>query len=49
MLFHVIADFVIAVANVDDGDVVDDATALDLAIGRLDEAVVVDTRITAQR
>ena len=49
VLLHVIADFVIAVAGIDDADVVEHASALDPAVGRLDEAVVVDARIAAQR
>ncbi len=49
MLLHVIADLVVAVANIHDGDVVDHASALDPAVGRLDEAVVVDPRIATQR
>src|SRR5579864_8694263 len=49
VLLDVIANFEIAVANVDDGDVVDHASTLDLAIGRFDEAVVVDAGIAAQR
>ena len=49
MLLHVIADFVIAVARIDHGDVVDHASAFDPAVGRFDEAVVVDARIAAQR
>ena len=49
VLFQVIADFVIAVAGVDDADVVEHASILDPAVGRLDEAVVVDPRIAAQR
>ncbi len=48
-LLHVIADAVIAVAGVHHGDEVEHAAALHLAIRRLDEAVVVDPRIAAQR
>src|SRR5467141_349018 len=43
------ASFEFAVTGVDDLNVVDDAPALDLAVGRFDEAVVVDTREAAQR
>ena len=49
MLFQVVADFVIAVAGIDDADVVEHASALDPPVGRLDEAVVVDPGIAAQR
>ena len=48
-LFDVIADAVIAVAGVDDRDEVEHAAVLHLAVRRLDEAVVVDARIAAQR
>ena len=49
MLFQVVADFAIAVAGIDDADVVEHASALDPPVGRLDEAVVVDPGIAAQR
>ena len=49
VLLDVISDFEVTIANVDDRDVVDDAPTLDLAIGRLDEAVVVDAGVAAQR
>jgi len=49
MLLHVIADLMVAVADIDHGDVVDDASCPDLPVGRLNEAVVVDPRIAAQR
>src|SRR4029077_11202758 len=44
-----LAGFEFAVAGVDDLNVVDDAAALDLAVRRLDEAVVVDARKAGQR
>ena len=44
-----IADAIFAVAGVDHGDEVEHAAVLHLAIRRLDEAVVVDARIAAQR
>src|SRR6267143_1485687 len=56
-LFVEILDFILldnftgfefAVTGVDDLNVVDDAAALDLAVGRFDEAVVVDAREAAQ-
>src|ERR1700727_1024098 len=43
------AGFEFAIAGVDDLNVIDDAPALDLAVRRLDEAVVVDTRKAGQR
>src|SRR5207248_7423801 len=49
VLFHVIADFVVSIADIDHGDIVDHAAGLDLAIGRLDESVIVDAGIAAQR
>ena len=49
MLLQVVADLVIAVAGIHDADVVEHASALDPAVGRLDEAVVVDAGIAAQR
>ena len=49
MLFQVVASFTIAVAGIDDADVVEHASALDPAVGRLDEAVVVDAGIATQR
>ena len=49
MLLQVIADLVVAVAGVDHGDIVNYAAVLDLAVRRLDEAVVVDTRVATQR
>src|SRR5947207_6854241 len=47
--FKVIADAKIAVTGVEDGDVIKSAAIFHPAIRRLDEAVVVDTRVTAQR
>src|ERR1019366_8199684 len=44
-----LADLELAFAGVDDQHVVDDAPALDLAIGRLDEAELVDARIAGKR
>jgi len=49
VLLHVVADFVIAVAGVDHADVIDHPAALDLAVRRFDEAVVVDAGIATQR
>ena len=49
MLFHVIADFVIAVSRVHHGDVVDHAAALDPAVRRFNKAIVVDAGVAAQR
>src|SRR5580704_3008835 len=43
------AGFEFAIAGVDDLNVVDDAATLDLAVRRLDEAVVVDARKARQR
>src|SRR5258708_238959 len=43
------AGFEFAVTGVHDLNVVDDAAALDLAVGRFDETVVVDAREAAQR
>ena len=47
--FGIVADFVGAVTGIDDDDVVHHASVLHLAVGRLDEAVVVDARKAAQR
>src|SRR6202043_2306727 len=49
MLLQVIPDFVVAVAGFDHGDIVNYPAAFDLAVRRLDEAVVVDTRVATQR
>src|SRR5712671_2941676 len=46
---HDFAGFEFAIAGVDDVHVVDDAPALDLAVRRLDEAVVIDARKAGQR
>ena len=48
-LLQVIADAVIAIAGVHHADEVEHAAILHLAVRRLDEAVVVDPRIAAQR
>ena len=48
-LLEVVADAIIAVAGVDHADEVEHASRLHLAIRRLDEAVVVDARVAAQR
>src|SRR5207248_6647416 len=42
------AGFEFAVTSIDDLHVVDDAAALNLAVGRFDEAVIIDARETAQ-
>src|SRR5216683_5787232 len=44
-----VSSFVIAVASVDDGYVVEHAPVFHAAVGRLDKAVVVNPRIAAQR
>src|SRR4029077_5514275 len=49
VLFDDFAGLEFAVAGVDDLDVIDDPPALDLAVGRLDETVVVEAREAAQR
>src|SRR6266849_4557408 len=46
---HDFAGFEFAIAGVDDVNVVDDAAALNLAVRRLDEAVVIDARKAGQR
>ena len=48
-LFGIVADFEVAVPGVDDDDVVHHPRVLYLAVRRLDETVVVDTRKAAQR
>src|SRR5208283_4111629 len=47
--FHDIAGLEFAVAGIDDLHEVDDASALDAAIGRFDEAVIVDARKATER
>ncbi len=47
VLFHVVADLVVAVAGIHDADVVEHAAALHPPVRRLDEAVVVDAGIAA--
>src|ERR1700724_1409770 len=49
MLLDVIADFVVAIASIHDADVVDHAAVFHAAVWRLDETVVVDAGIAAQR
>ena len=49
MLLDVIADFEIAVAGIHHADVVDHTAVFYAAVWRLDEAVVVDAGIAAQR
>src|SRR5882724_10751745 len=44
-----VADLHIAVSAVDDGNIVEHASAFYTAVGRLDESVVVDARVAAQR
>src|SRR5205085_1343209 len=48
VLLEMVSDFVVTVANIHDGDVVDHAPVLDLAVRRLDETVVVDAGVAAQ-
>src|SRR5208283_1259474 len=47
--FHDVAGFELAVARVQNLNVVDNAAALDAAVRRLDEAVIVDAREATQR
>ncbi len=49
VLLDDVADLVIAAPGVEDLDEVDDAAVLDLAVGRLDEAVLVDPGEAAER
>jgi len=49
VFFDVIPDLTVAVARVDDADVVDHARVLDFPVRRLDKPVVVDAGVTAQR
>ena len=49
VLLDVIADTVVAIAGVHDGHVIKHAAVLYPAVGRLDEAVVVDASVAAQR
>ena len=48
VLLDDLADLVFGVAGVEDLDVVDDPAVLDLAVGGLDEPVVVDPGVAAQ-
>src|SRR5208283_4840288 len=47
--FHDVAGLEFAVASVDDLDEVNDAAAFDTAIGRFDEAVIIDAREATER